>query len=314
MRLAFLTLVGLVLPLSADTVWLNSGGKFEGKVTEDASGVHLQLHHGSMTFKKEQVARIERGPCVWEVYAEKAAKVAANDAAGHLALAQWCKENRLDEFVKKEYEATIAADPENEPARKALGFVQHEGKWMTQVEAWTAMGWVDRKGKWMPPKKARYLDVREERLGRQKKAQDAVDKGCDLIWKANERDRMKGRELLIAAGKEHGIRGLESAAKQLASYFDDAWRQYVIDSADVTMEIRATQARVTRLRAFDITPDGDDLGPADKIDTYIQLPEVQVQRVQTTVIVPVRIGLRVVIPPNGEERDLRGELGDGVLD
>ncbi|MEK7866445.1 MAG: hypothetical protein AAB434_07150 [Planctomycetota bacterium] len=312
MRFACLVVLGLALPLSADTVWLTSGGKFEGKVTEDSSGVHVQLHHGTITFKKEQVARIEPGPCVWDIYAEKAAKVAADDAAGHLDLAAWCKQNDLDEFVKKEYEATIAADPDNEVARKALGFIRHEGNWMTQLDAWKAMGWVERKKEWMPPKKARYLDVRDERLARQKKQQEAVDKGLDLIWKANERDRAKGKELLIAAGKEHGIRGLDDLAARLASYYEDAWREYIIDSADVTMEVRATQAKLKRLRLFDITPDARADDPSVP-DTYIQLPEVEIMRVQTTVIVPVRIGLRVVIPPNGEERDLRGELGDDVL-
>ncbi|GEM_PF-2593782 len=312
MRLTFLALIGLALPVAADTVWLTSGGKFEGKATEDASGVHLQLHHGSMTFKKDQVARIERGPVVWDIYAEKAAKVAAEDAAGHLELAAWCKQNDLDEFVKKEYQAVIAADPDHEAARKALGFIRHEGAWMTQLEAWKAMGWIERKGKWMPPKKARYLDIREERLARQKKQQDAVDKGLDLIWKANEKDRAKGKELLIAAGKEHGIRGLDDVAARLAGYYEDAWREYVIDSADVTMEVRATQAKLKRLRLFDITPDARADDPSVP-DTYIQLPEVEIMRVQTTVFVPVRIGLRVVVPPNGEERDLRNELGDDVL-
>ena len=78
------------------------------------------------------------------------------------------------------------------------------------------------------------------------------------------------------------------------------------------MEVRATQAKLKRLRLFDITPDARADDPSVP-DTYIQLPEVEIMRVQTTVIVPVRIGLRVVIPPNGEERDLRGELGDDVL-
>lgn len=312
MRLAFLALAGLAVPALADTVWLTSGGKLEGKVTEDANGVHVQLHHGSITLRKEQVARVERGPCAWEIYAEKSAKVAADDAAGHVELAAWCKENRLDEFAKKEYLAAIAADPDNEIARKALGFVRHNGTWMTQVEAWKAMGWVERKKEWMPPKKARYLDLRDERLARQKEAQQAVDKGLDLIWKANERDRAKGRELLIAAGKEHGIRGLDKVAEQLFNYFEDAWREYIIDSADVTMEVRATRAKVKRLRLFDITPDNRPDDPS-VADTYIQLPQVEIQRAQTTVIVPTRIGLRVVIPPNGEERDLRDELGDDVL-
>lgn len=310
MRFTCLMLLALALPASADVVWLTSGGKFEGTVTEDATGVHIQQLHGTVTFKKDQVLRIDRGPCRWDTYRDKAKEVAAGDAAGHLALAKWCRQNDLPEFEKAEYQATIAADPDNAEARKALGFVSYEGAWMTQVEAWKAMGWVERKKVWMAPKKARYLDLKEARLARQARAQSAVDKGLDLIWKPSEKDRAKGVGLLIAAGKEHGIRGMDRAAAQLADYYDQAWKQYIIDSADVTMEVRATQAKVTKLRLFDITPDNRPDDPSVP-DTYLQLPQVDLMRVQTTVIAPARIAIRVVMPPVGEEKDLQND--DDVL-
>ncbi len=66
-----------------------------------------------------------------EIYLERAAKLSQDDLPGHLSLAFWCREMKLNEEATREFRQVIALDPDHSEARKALGYRKVDGRWRT---------------------------------------------------------------------------------------------------------------------------------------------------------------------------------------
>jgi predicted esterase len=127
---------GLVLLVCAvaqgDVIYTTDGRKITGKIVgEDTDTVTIKARYGGeITLDRMDIDRIERGKLPEEVYEEKAKALKDSDAQGHCELGQWCKKNGLSAQAKKEFQKAIAANPEHEAARKALGYLKREGKWV----------------------------------------------------------------------------------------------------------------------------------------------------------------------------------------
>jgi hypothetical protein len=150
--LAAALIIGQIDAALADTVYLKNGSKFEGKVTVEDDQVIVSLENGSrLPFPRDRVVRIERGPAPWEQYAEKAAAVKAGDAAGHLALARWCRAKNLPKRAAKHIREVLKTQPDNAEAHGMLGHEKVAGKWLSHEEALKAKGYVQVAGKWLSP-------------------------------------------------------------------------------------------------------------------------------------------------------------------
>ncbi|MEN8148321.1 MAG: HEAT repeat domain-containing protein [Planctomycetota bacterium] len=82
-------------------------------------------------------------------YQERAAKLATDDANGHYVLGLWCSKNDLDTEARLEFEKVVALDADHEGARSALGYVRHQGRWLSKDEAMRQKGFVRHEGVWL---------------------------------------------------------------------------------------------------------------------------------------------------------------------
>ena len=210
----------LAAPAWADVVTLNDGSKREGKVLrEDAEELVLEVTQGRLkaeiTFKRSEVKGVEKGPTAAEkTLAEVEKRKAAlkdTDAAGWLDFAQWL--DRLTGFsqdARAAYEKVIRIDPENEAARRKLGYQRVGGQWLTEADIMTAKGLVLHNGKWVTP---------EEK----KKAEDAAAKQIDEIRIAlADEVKKQGGDLPStpdAKRLETWRRAMEELAKQRAAQY-----------------------------------------------------------------------------------------------
>jgi hypothetical protein len=64
-------------------------------------------------------------------------------------LAEWCKEHHLPNQRKVHLGRIIELDPDHEVARRLLGYVRRDGKWLTQEEHMAARGFVRHEGRWI---------------------------------------------------------------------------------------------------------------------------------------------------------------------
>ncbi|KPJ55986.1 MAG: hypothetical protein AMS16_03180 [Planctomycetes bacterium DG_58] len=151
-RTIFLTaLVGMFLGAAAvaDVVHLTDGGKLEGKVIDAGDVVKVVTRMGTVTLPKDRVAKIEKKKTSAELYKEKVAAVADNDAESHYKLAMWCKQNRLTKEKLAELKKVIEIDPDHAKARAALKYVKIDGKWVKAKRGMVYLG-----GKWLKPGEA----------------------------------------------------------------------------------------------------------------------------------------------------------------
>ena len=141
-----------VSSIRADVVHLKSGGSVEGRVIErTASSVEIDIGAGSITLSMESVDRIEEGRSPLDDYDERAARLDENDLDGWLELARWASSEGLGTQSRRAYEKVLSISPEHPEANAALGRVEHDGRWMSEEEAYKARGYVKFGGEWMTP-------------------------------------------------------------------------------------------------------------------------------------------------------------------
>jgi hypothetical protein len=75
--------------------------------------------------RDELTARLNRRPG-WAARKE--------DARGHAALGVWCKANGLEAEAVAQFTSAVVLDPYNEATWKNLGYIKHEGRWMSREQ------------------------------------------------------------------------------------------------------------------------------------------------------------------------------------
>jgi len=139
----------MAAPAAADEVVLRNGARFEGKVTESEGSVTVAMDFGSITFKKIDVARIERGSTPLSEFETRLAALRDDDVDGRYRLALWARQKELAGRARRLLEEVVAREPEHEGARLALGYRRHDGRWMMEDEVRRAQGYVLFRGEWV---------------------------------------------------------------------------------------------------------------------------------------------------------------------
>ncbi|MBI1850623.1 MAG: hypothetical protein HYR85_09800, partial [Planctomycetes bacterium] len=128
-------IVLVALGARADVVYLRAGGKVEGVVVSEGSdSVQVKTRFGMQTIARVDVLRIEKKDTPEQIYAQRLASLKADDVAGFLDLARFCKENKLTVEWKAALEKVVSLDSDNAEAQTGLGRVKFDGAWMTPAE------------------------------------------------------------------------------------------------------------------------------------------------------------------------------------
>ncbi|HOX06962.1 MAG TPA: hypothetical protein PK280_11220 [Planctomycetota bacterium] len=153
MKLMMMVFAGMAMAAfaRADTITLANGNTIEGKATVEGDRVKVQLGEGWVFLPKDQVKWIEKGETPLDVYAIRYGALDPKDVAGRLKLAAWCREKSLDSRNELLLNEVLALDSNDAEARRLLGYVQYQGKWVTVDERNLAMGLVEFEGKWYSP-------------------------------------------------------------------------------------------------------------------------------------------------------------------
>ncbi len=164
-----LLLAILALSASADVVVLKDGRRIEGTVVRDDQ-VKVVVNTGlaELEFERALVVRIERGKTARAEFAAREAK--ARTADEFFALGNWAQGNGLESLAKKAWKRALELDGDHAGARAALGFVRHEGEWLTtgardervqaaREAALRAQGLVQAGDRWVTPQDKEKLDA-----------------------------------------------------------------------------------------------------------------------------------------------------------
>ena len=161
----------LIVPQArADKIKLRGGGVFEGQVLDGKSTkktLVLKRGKGEIRIPRSNIQEVIRESLPEEEYAKVRDKY-PNTVDGHLEVAAWCDKNRLRDKAKFHLTKVIELDPDHKDARARLGYVWHEGQWVTEEEKRKAQGLVKYKGRYISVEQKEALEVQAAQKGGRK--------------------------------------------------------------------------------------------------------------------------------------------------
>ncbi len=177
--------------LVADVVYLKSGGRFSGRILEQtAEKVVVDFGDGTVGIPMEQVEQIVKGSSPLDEFDSRASKLGPQDLNGWRSLAQWASLKGLSAQARAAYKRVLALAPDDKEAREALGFVQVEGRWLTEEDSYRARGFVRYDGEWLTPAE---VQLAQSDAAREQARDDAAKRASDADFKANM-DRLQKQE------------------------------------------------------------------------------------------------------------------------
>jgi len=114
----------------ADEVRLKNGRRLKGLTSEDGDYIVIQMGSIKTRVRKDRVLSIRKEKTPRERYAEKVAKIGADDANGYYELGVWCEGHRLTQEAVKCFEQAIQINPDHAEAREKLGYRLVDKKWV----------------------------------------------------------------------------------------------------------------------------------------------------------------------------------------
>ena len=196
---------------AADEVELTSGTVIEGKVEDLGDSIKVIKSNGSATYPKSMVRKITPKKTVEEIYEDKARELKGDDVDGHLKLAHWCLQQKLQKEATIEFKKIVLLNPDHEEARLGAGFQKVNGKWLSEDEANAAKGLVKHKGKWMTPEQ-RSLDLAlEEQKELERALQAEVTTQMARLKSSDEKKRSDAIAALAKIDDKHKVKAYIAA-------------------------------------------------------------------------------------------------------
>jgi hypothetical protein len=282
--LAVLVVLCLAAAAAADEVLLNDGGKLVGRSERVGDEVVVTTPHGETRVKAADVKSITPGRTVWDDYADKLKATDTKDAAALVALGDWCRDKGLGVEAKQHWSRAIEIDPDQADARKRLGFIRYEDRWLTEDDYYKARGFVKADGEWISADEARRRDVARKDAEALKKHVKTIRDAIAKMSSMKRKTRSEGKLALQKYAEERDDLKLGAFASDVEEFYNSQWR--AIRDELVVLQVSATNTTLKRpIQNFTTS-----LG-ANSTPVTIQLPELSVASVKTTVLVPADIEL-----------------------
>lgn len=207
----------------ADIITTTDGRTIDGKIVgEEGRNLRIEVTQGFVYIPKSTLLGIQPQKTLKETYAEKLSQIDVSDADAVYGLAKWCKENKLNRNCNELLEKAVAANPDYEPARRALGYVKYEGEWLTKDEMMIVMGYIKYNDKWYPAEVVAELirtEQSKEFLKQQKEENKKREKFYEKTRKETYEMAMKARRSLLYS-EQPGQKNVRSAAFESSYSFD----------------------------------------------------------------------------------------------
>jgi hypothetical protein len=152
----------LLLPslARADEVFLKGGAKFTGRIeSQTDTMVTVNIGDGVVGVPMTRVDKIVKGRSQLDEYEERAKALGPQDANGWRTLGRWASHQGLSAQAREAYQKVLLLQPDDSEARGALGYVQLDGRWVTEEESYKARGYVQVGGEWMTRAEAQMVQA-----------------------------------------------------------------------------------------------------------------------------------------------------------
>ncbi|MDO4575618.1 MAG: HEAT repeat domain-containing protein [Planctomycetia bacterium] len=199
-----------------DLLRLKNGSAVPGKVLEPSRGKLTEYRfrtEDGIEFRipASQVESLERGGSDSPEYQEQLAQ-AEDTVEGQLRIADWCEKHDLQGRAKVHWKRVVELDPDNEKARRKLGYRRTvDGVWRTTEEEMAEQGKVQYRGKWVTAQEKAYYEKKTQTASEVKRLTLAINK-----WRQDLGGKRNAEALanLEALTDPNAVPGLVEALKK----------------------------------------------------------------------------------------------------
>ncbi|MDA1194578.1 MAG: hypothetical protein O2894_05280 [Planctomycetota bacterium] len=298
-------------PAQADTLELTDGRLVEGLIIPDkhpehGEGVYVVSRFGPTFVPKADIkARREAQPVDAQIRAYLG-QLKDGDIKNRVRLASWMLDLGREEEGRELLSQILDWDPECPAAHKLLGHERYRGQWVTHDEAQTARGLEKHGDSWYTPTEWQNVaDADKRQAAEAEKAAAArarefeVNQAVRLALSPDPAVRSRGQARLEALAKEYDsekVRTLIAGVDEYLVTLDELRRKAAAMSGPVGVtsggmvmgEIRATLSKLKRpIPVFQTNLAAGPIGANAPVS--IQLPELEVIRVMSTMAVPALV-------------------------
>ncbi len=128
--LAWLIMAVWAVSAGGDHVVLKDGRSFDGIVTLSEDKVVIEHAYGTISFPASEVTSIQRGPTPAQQLETQLALIDRSDPDAVFQLAVWAADNDLSKQSNELLREVVQLDGDHAGARKMLGQVRDDGKWL----------------------------------------------------------------------------------------------------------------------------------------------------------------------------------------
>jgi hypothetical protein len=292
-RLSLLPLLLAAVSATADELHLKDGRVLTGRVLEDGDRYAVVDRDSKHVVKRSEVAELAKTRSFMDDFDDRLAKLPADDAEAIFEFGRWLEENDWASRSKLAYAEVLDLDPDHRGARRALGYALYEGAWVSPEELNRRKGLVEFEGRWYTKHDLEELKKQIEGDEKMRKAFDERRKVNDRVNKImrrfatlDKKQRQGAYDDLTRFAEEINSPEIRKLADDSKAWYDEQAR---ITCANIMArtEIHAVHTKLKQpIERFQT-----NLGAAIAIfpsqsPVTIQLPEIQIAEVHTTVDIP----------------------------
>lgn len=298
MRYTPIILCLLAVSAAADDVTLKNGKVYTGQVTEEASRYTIVDRDRKYAVSKDAVARIVKKKSFMDEYEARLAKLPVDDAEAIFEFGQWLEKNEWPTRALRAFEEVLLLDPDHRAARRKLGYKLFEGEWVSPDELKRRQGLVQfDDGRWytkhdLAQLKAEIQRDEKRRIAyeKQRKVNATVGKLVHEMATLSKTKRNKAYQELNTYVEQVNSPELRKFAGDAKAYYDTIAKR-LCHQMKTRTQINATLTRLKKpIETFETTLGAAIAVIAAQNPVKIQLPELSVASISTTVDIPTDCG------------------------
>lgn len=292
-RLTLLPLLLFAVSATADELHLKDGRILSGRVFEDGDRYTVVDRDSKYAVKKSEVSDFAKKRSFMDEFDDRLGKLPADDAEAIFEFGRWLEENDWASRAKLAYAEVLDLDPDHKGARRALGYSLYEGAWVSPEELNRRKGLVEFEGRWYTKHDLEELrkqiegdEKLRQALTERRQVNDKLNKIMRRFATLDKKQRQGAYEDLTRYAEELNSPEVRKLADDSKAWYDEQAR-VVCASYLARTEIHAVHTKLKQ----PIEKFTTNLGAAIAIfssqnPVTIQLPELSIAEVHTTVDIP----------------------------
>jgi hypothetical protein len=292
-RLSLLPLLIAAVSATADELHLKDGRLLTGRVLEDGDRYAVVDRDSKHVVKKSEVAEFVKKKSFMDDFDDRLAKLPADDAEAIFEFGRWLDENEWASRAKLAYAEVLDLDPDHRGARRALGYSLYEGAWVSPDELNRRKGLVEFEGRWYTKHDLEELKKQiegDEKLrqgfAERRQVNDKLNKIMRGFATLDKKQRQGAYDDLTRYAEELNSPEIRKLADDSKAWYDERAR-VICASYLARTEIHATHTKLKQpIERFTTNVGAAIALGAAQNPVTIQLPELQIAEVHTTVDIP----------------------------